>query len=178
MRIVIQRASTAAALLAGAILVLPPPVSAQSLGEAAERAKKERKGGKGKVITESDLRRAGTGAGTVSEAPVVSSEATEAAAKEAATATTPAKEKTEEELRAEAEAKWRERLQKAQGDVSRLNAEATQLQTSLNDVSQNLYGATRTGMLSKLEEVKKQLAAAQQSVSDLEEEGRRSRFRQ
>jgi hypothetical protein len=165
----------AGALLGGAILLLPPGVAAQSLGEAAERARKERKGKPAKVITETDLRRAGT-----AEAPVAAaetSETSEAPAKEGTAAAAPAKEKTEEELRAEAEAAWRQRLQKAREDVTRLNAEAAQLQTSLNDLSQNLYGTTRTGMMSRLEEVKKQLSAAQQSVSDLEEEGRRSRYR-
>jgi hypothetical protein len=85
--------------------------------------------------------------------------------------------KTEDELRAEAEAKWRERLQQSRNDVSRLNAEADKLQTGLNDMTQNLYGANRTNAMNRLEEVKKQLAAAQTSVADLEEEGRRSRFR-
>ena len=163
---------TAGALLGAAILLLPPGAAAQSLGEAAERAKKERKGKPAKVITETDLRRAGT----VTEAPVASetSDTTEAPAKEGTAA--PAKEKTEEELKAEAEAAWRQRIQKAREEVTRLNAEAAQLQTNLNDLSQNLYGATRASMLNRLEEVKKQLSAAQQSVSDLEEQGRRSRY--
>jgi hypothetical protein len=175
MRVAIGRVSMGAALLAAAFLAFPPAVSAQSLGEAAEKAKKERKG-KTKVITESELRRAGTG-----EPPVSSTETTEAAdgketAKEGATAA-PAKEKTDEELRAEAEAKWRERLQKAEADVTRLTSEASQLQTALNDISQNLYGNTRTGMMARLDEVNKDLAAARQSVADLQEEGRRSRYR-
>lgn len=180
MRIVIGRASTAAAaLLAAAVLALPQAVSAQSLGEAAERAKKERKGGKSKVITEADLRR-----GTY-EAPVTSSEttsssepATQATPAEGTAAAAPAKaEKTEDELRAEAQANWRDRVQKAQAEVTRLNAEANTLQTSLNDLSQNLYGSNRANTMNRLDEVKKQLAAAQQAVADLEEEGRRSRFR-
>ncbi|SRR6266545_4166232 len=176
MRDVMGRVSTAAAFLAAAFLAFPLAVSAQSLGEAAEKAKKERKG-KTKVITESDLRRAGTG-----EPPVSSAETTEASdsktAKEGTAAAAPAKaEKTEEELRAEAETKWRERVQKAEADITRLRDEASQIQTALNDVSQNLYGATRTGLLNRLEAVNKDLAAAQQSVSDLQEEGRRSRYR-
>ena len=185
MRIVIGRASTAAAaLLAAAVLALPQAVSAQSLGEAAERAKKERKGGsKSKVITDAELRQAG---GTRAEPPVTSSEPEPAAApaggaapaEGAAPATTPAKpEKTEDELRAEAQAGWRDRVQKAQAEVTRLNAEANTLQTSLNDLSQNLYGSNRANTMNRLDEVKKQLAAAQQTVADLEEEGRRSRFR-
>lgn len=176
MRIVIDRVSTAAALVAAAFLALPLAVSAQSLGEAAERAKKERKGTKTKVITDADLRSAG------SEVPVSAAETTEATdsketPKEATAAAAPKVEKTEEELRAEAEAKWRERVQKASDDVTRLRDEQSQVQRALNDVSQNLYGATRTGLLNRLEAVNKDLAAAQQSVTDLEEEGRHSRYR-
>ena len=176
MRVVIDRVSTGAALVAAALLAFPLAVSAQSLGEAAEKAKKERKG-KTKVITEDELRRAG------SEPPVSSTETTEASdsketAKEGTTAAAPAKvEKTEEELRAEAEAKWRERLQKANDDVTRLQEEQSQVQRALNDVSQNLYGATRTGLLNRLDAVNKDLATAQQTVNDLQEEGRRSRYR-
>jgi DNA repair exonuclease SbcCD ATPase subunit len=181
MRIVIGRVSTAAAaLLAAAVLALPPAVSAQSLGEAAERAKKERKGTKSKVITDAELRQAGAGRPeppvSASEPEAPAAEGTPAAGVTAATA--PAKaEKTEDELRAEAQANWRDRVQKAQAEVTRLNAEANTLQTTLNDLSQNLYGSNRANTINRLDEVKKQLAAAQQSVADLEEEGRRSRFR-
>ncbi len=184
MRLEVQRVWVPAALMAAALLALPQDVSAQSLGEAAERAKKERKGGSAtKVITDADLRRAGAGR---PEAPVSSSEtaATEAAPAEGAApaaneAPAPRDKaaKTEDELRAEAEVKWRERLQQARNDVSRLSAEASQLQMGLNDLTQNLYGANRVAAMNRLDEVKKQLAAGQASVADLEEEGRRSRFR-
>jgi hypothetical protein len=177
MRDVMARVSTAAAFLAAAVLAFPLAVSAQSLGEAAEKAKRERKG-KTKVITETELRR-----GTL-EPPVTSAETTEASdsketPKDGAAAAAPAKpaEKTDDELRAEAEAKWRERVQKAEADVTRLRDEASQIQTALNDVSQNMYGANRASLLNRLESVNKDLAAAQQSVSDLQEEGRRSRYR-
>jgi hypothetical protein len=178
MRIVIGRASTAAAaLFAAAVLALPQAVSAQSLGEAAEKAKRERKGGtKTKVITDSDLRR-----GTY-EPPVTSSdaqpaaEATPPAEGTAAASTTAKPEKTEDEIRAEAQTNWRDRVKKAEAEVTRLNAEANQLQTSLNDLSQNLYGSNRTATMNRLDEVKKQLVTAQQAVADLQEEGRRSRF--
>ena len=180
MRIVIGRVSTAAAaLLAAAVLALPQVVSAQSLGEAAERAKKERsKGGKPKVITDSELRQAGAGRPEERVTSSDSAPAVEAAPAEgAAPATTAAKpEKTEDELRAEAQANWRDRSAKAQAEVTRLNAEANTLQTSLNDLSQNLYGSNRANTMNRLDEVKKQLATAQQAVADLEEEGRRSRF--
>ena len=175
MRDGIDRVGTGALLVAAAFLVFPLAVSAQSLGEAAERAKRERKGANPKVITEYDLRSAG------SEVPVTAAETEtpdgKETAKEATAAAAPKVEKTDEELRAEAEGKWRERLQKANDDISRLRDEQSQVQRALNDVSQNLYGATRTGLLSRLEAVNKDLAAAQQAVSDLEEEGRRSRYR-
>jgi hypothetical protein len=177
MRIVIGRVKMGTALLAAAFLAFPLAASAQSLGEAAERAKKERKGGKGKVITESELRRAGTGEAPVSAAETEASDSKESP-KEATTAATPAKaEKTEEELRAEAETKWRERMQKAEGEIARLSDEANQLQTGLNDLSQNVYGATRTGLMNRLDEVQKQLVSAKQSLTDLEDEGRRARYR-
>ena len=51
MRVVMGRVGTGVALLAAALLAFPLAVSAQSLGEAAEKAKKERKG-KSKVITD------------------------------------------------------------------------------------------------------------------------------
>jgi len=177
MRVVMGRMSTAAALLAAASLAFPLAASAQSLGEAAERAKKERKGKTTKVITEADLPRTG------SYVPVSSAETTEAAdGKEtpkegtAAAATKPA-EKTEDELRAEAEGKWRERVKKAQGDVARFTQEADAIQFALNDHSTNPYGNNRVSLLNRIEEVKKDLATAKQAVADLEEEGRRSRFR-
>jgi hypothetical protein len=192
MRVVIRQISTAVAVLTAALLALPQPAPAQSLGEAAERAKKERKGGKTKVITETDLRQAG--GSRVSEPPVSASEAAPEAAAAPAQAegqaevqaegpgstesSPPSGAKTEDELRAEAQAAWRDRMQKAQADVTRLTTEANQLQLSLNDLSQNVYGTRRTAAMNRLDEVKKQLATAQQSVVDLEEEGRRSRFRQ
>jgi len=51
------------------------------------------------------------------------------------------------------------------------------LQSALNDISQNLYGATRTGLLNRLDQAQKDLAAAKQKVADLQEEGRRNRYR-
>jgi hypothetical protein len=189
----IGRVWTAAALLAAAALALPQSVGAQSLGEAAERAKKERKGKPSKVITESDLRSAGGGA---PQMPVSSSDATEPAATGEATSAgestsaAPAggeatrsegsegrRAKTDDELRAEAEADWRDRLQKAQVETSRLSSEADRLQTALNDITQNLYGNNRATMIARLEEVQRQLVAARQSVTNLEEEGRRARYR-
>jgi len=170
-------------LLLAVLLIAATAVFADDLVDAAKAAKAKRKKSTTKVITDADLRRAGAGR---PEAPVSSSEAAateaapaEGAAPAASEAPAPRDKaaKTEDELRAEAETKWRERLQQARNDVSRLSAEAGQLQLGLNDLTQNLYGVNRVAAMNRLDEVKKQLAAAQASVADLEEEGRRSRFR-
>lgn len=168
-------AAVAAALV---VAVAAPSAPAQSLAEVAARTKDKDK--KGKVFTEADLRRpSSNSSATLSQpgqaAPVEQPKA-EGEKKEGGAA--PAeKEKTEDELRAEKETEWRERLQKAQAEVARLTAEIQRIQTALNDISGPLYGGNRAGLITRLGEAQKLLATAQQSVTDLEEEGRRSRFR-
>lgn len=178
-----------------AVLVSGSMLCAQSLGELAakeqERRQKERakRGGSAKVITEDDLR--GGGRGTLSNPGATSGEApAEAPAAEAAT-TQPAegeaagaeakpaapKEKTEDEIRAEQQNDWRQRVQQARDQVAQLTDRVNRLQQTLNDVSSPLYGSTRTTMLNQWETAKKDLAAAQQRVADLEEEGRRRAYR-
>ena len=159
--------------------LLPGASSAQNLAEAAAKEKERRKGHSGRVFTEEDLRKAG-GARAREAAPaepaVVTADAT-AAPKEGAAKEGAAKPKTEDELKADRETAWRQRLAKANADVARLSAEADTLQQGANDLTQNLYGASRAGQLAKLEETRKQLAAARDSASALEDEGRRSGFR-
>jgi uncharacterized protein (DUF3084 family) len=162
--------------LVTAALAIPLTSSAQSLAEAAAKEKERRKARSGHVFTEEDLRKAGGGRRDAPAQPAAEPGAP-VTADEASTGSDEApKAKTEEEARAEQEKAWRERLSKAQADVARLTAEAEGLQRALNNVSQNIYSATRTAQLNRLEETKKQLATAQQSVAELEAEGRRSRF--
>lgn len=174
------------ALLISGLLALPALATPQSLGEVAEKEKerreKQRKGKPVKVLTEEDLygRKLGgtlsnagaTGATTTTPSPAASPQA---GAQSAAQAGKP-KEKSEEEVRGEQQQQWNERLQKAREDVTRLTDRANRLQAELNDLTGNLYGATRTRMLNDLEQTRQQLAAAQQALADLEDEGRRNRF--
>lgn len=170
-----------ATVVAVALLLSPGLASAQSLTEAAAKERERRKGQAApKVYTEDDLHRAGAraagGFGSVEAAP--SPDTAKPAATGQAAAGKPEKpEKTEEELRQEQEKAWREKLQKANDEVQRLTAETDRLQRSANDLSGNVYGAARTETLRQLEAAKAKLAAAQQQVADLQEEGRRSRFR-
>ena len=168
-------------------LTLPASLSAQSLGEAAakerERREKLEKEGKSKapkVYTENDLRGRAASSGTVSQPGTGASTETKAEGQGTAAATPPAgekKEKTDEEKRGEQEQAWRDSVQKARQDIVTQTDKVNRLQASLADVSGNLYGSTRTNLLNQLEAAKKELAAAQQRVTDLEEEGRRSGFR-
>lgn len=168
-----------------AALVLPARLPAQSLGEVAakerERREKAGKAKPAKVYTESDLRGRASSSGTVSQPGAVTSSETPAEGQAAVAAPSPAagekKEKTEDEKRAEQEQAWREKLQKARQDVIQLTEKVNRLQASLNDLSGNLYGSTRTNLLTQFESAKKELSAAQQRVTDFEEEGRRSGFR-
>jgi hypothetical protein len=169
-------------LLTGAAVTLAAAVAwPQSLAEIAarekERQEKERKkaGGPSKVIKEEDLR--GRGAGTYSQPGTAASPTAAASPGAVAAGEKGEKPKTEDELQAERESDWRDRQQKAQEEVTRLSGEVDRLQTALNDVSQNLYGATRTGLLNRLDQAQKDLATAKQKVADLQEEGRRSRYR-
>lgn len=174
-----MRIVSVAALVAAASLLGPSVGRAQSLAEVAAKEKEKKKAQKaGKVYTEDDLSKAGK-RGTLSvqegAAPAEASPAA-AGAKPEAEAPGAAKEKTDDDKRAEAAKAWRERLQKANDEVARLSKQVDQLQTALNNVSTNLYGSTRTTLIGHLDDAKKQLAAARQSVADLEDEGRRNRY--
>ena len=168
-----------------AVLALPTFAGAQSMAELAAREREKRKTQKpsGKVITDEDLRRGstGTGRGTVNTAPGESAPAT--AASPAAGGAQPAaaagaqKPKTEEELRAEQEQAWRERLKKAQAEVQRVTLALETVNRSLSDMTGNLYGAQRTTLLAEADKLKIEQQVVQQQLAAVEEEGRRSRFR-
>jgi DNA repair exonuclease SbcCD ATPase subunit len=157
---------------------------------AREKARKEKEAREGKakaparVITEYELRGGGGSAGTLSQpASDATSDATASAPTSggATAAGQPAKtgepEKSEDELRAERQQDWRQRLQEAQADVARLRARVDQVQSGLNDMTVPIYGANRASMANQLEEAKTALTAAEQKVAALEEEGRRNRYR-
>jgi DNA repair exonuclease SbcCD ATPase subunit len=184
-------AATAAAL---ALALASLPVAAQSLGEAAarEKARREKAAREGKarppvkVITEDELRGRVT-SGTLSQ-PAATDTASEAAPQEGSTpaegaaapaaAPRPAEpEKSEEELRAERQTEWRQKLQAAQADVARLRARVDQIQAALNDMTGPIYGPNRASIANQLEQSKAALTTAEQTVASLEEEGRRNRYR-
>lgn len=172
-----------ALLLGAALAFTPAPSSAQSLAEAAAKERERRKAaqGKGKVYTEENVNQVKGGTFSAPSGPGGSAAAAapaEGAAKEAA-AGAPAgkKEKTPEELKAEQEKAWRDKVQKANEEIANLTTRIDALQNAVNDLSQNLYGSMRSSQLAELEQARQKLAATKQSLSDLEEEGRRSGYR-
>lgn len=179
-----MRPWVAVAVTAAAVAALATPSIAQSLAEVAARTKKKEEGKPkpAKVYTESDLRSrpAGSGAMSAMEGPVPETATTATASPAPGTGAVPPageKAKTEDEIRAEKQAEWRERLQHAESEVARITDEVNRAQTALNDISGPLYGGTRAGLITRVEEGKRQLALAQQQVADLQEEGRRARYR-
>lgn len=161
-------------ILTGLVSVLAgSALFAQGLADAAARERERRKKlSQAKVYTEAELRTSGRGnlTGLENQAPQG-----EASPQPAATAGGAAK--SEDEVRAEQEAAWREKLQQANEDVERFAGQVDALQRDVNDLSGNIYGAGRTKLLNELEAARKRLVDAQQRVADLQEEGRRSRFR-
>jgi hypothetical protein len=178
-----MRFGSAHPLAVTALVLLAGSAGAQSLGEIAAKTKEKEKKGTAKVYTESDLRGRQT-AGTVSQpeatgtfVPAEAAKPAEGEKKPDAAAPAGEKPKTEEELNAEAQKAWQARKTKADEDVARLSADVERLQTVLGDLTGPLYGGGRTSLIARMDETKKQLAAAQQSVADIAEEGRRKGYR-
>jgi ElaB/YqjD/DUF883 family membrane-anchored ribosome-binding protein len=190
-----MRASVSATAVTAAFVLVAASVSAQSLGEVAARTQKEKesKGKPAKVFTEADLRGRPATQGSVSQpgadnqgavpvaaaSPAPGTAGSPAPGAPAAGATPPAgeKPKTPDEERAEQVAAWRERLTKAQEDVTRLTAEVNSLQTTLSDSSAAQYSPARAKAQSRLEAATSQLAAARANLENITEEGRRAGMR-
>lgn len=149
-----------------------------SLAEVAEKDKERRAKEKkpAKSFTDADLKKTGRGNFNAMEgsgaAPAPADAQANPQASPGAT-----KEKSADEQRAEREKAWRERLQKTQEDVTRLMAQVNRLQQMANDPMVDQYGVAHAETLKQLDLARQQLAAAQQSVEGLQEEGRRNAWR-
>jgi len=173
MRLVTRSLLTASVVALAAAVAWP-----QSLAEIAAREKerqekvKKKTGGAAHVITEDDLR--GRGAGTYSQP---GAGAAPSASPSPGASPGAQKPKTEDEIRAEQEKAWRERLEHFQSEVTRLTGVVASIQSDLGDLTGPLYGGSRTALINRLDTAQKSLADARRQVEDLQEEGRRNRFR-
>jgi hypothetical protein len=178
--VAMPRLFAVAVVAALALVAAPAGADApRSLGEVAAKEKEKKKG---KVYTEDDLRnpkRGGSYSQPAAEGGSTAATTTPAAGEkkpEAGASPAAAKPKTDDELRAEAETAWREKMTQAQADVATWTGEVTRLQTSLND-TKTVYGPGRAAVAESFENAKRQLAAANTAVENLQEEGRRNRYR-
>lgn len=183
--------SVFSAIAAAAVLALVHgSASAQSLGEVAARTQKEKdaKAKSAKVFTESDLRSRPSSGGSVSQPgagnpgaePVPSPSPTLGSPNDGIPADgkpAPVKPKTPDEERADQVSAWRERLGKAQDDVARLSGEVGALQNDLGSVSAAQYSPQRAKAAARLDAAKGELTAAQASLENIQEEGRRAGMR-
>ena len=143
------------------------PAAAQSLTEAAAKEKERRKGKAAKTYTESDLR------GT----PSLDASAPEADASPSPGASPSPSPATAEDESAKKEKAWRTSLDNANKEVAHYSAEVDRIQLGLNDNTVNPYSPGRAQAAEALEGAKQKLAEAQKKVADLEEQGRRNRWR-
>lgn len=162
-----------------AVFVLVAAASpAQSLGDASAKEKARRKTvtKPTKVITDDDLR---TGVGVVSNPGTDGgTEGTTPGAPAEGGAAAPAKKgKSEDELKAEAQAEWRKRLDAANQEAAQARDLVNQIQGALNDTSGGVYTPRRAGLQTQLDDAKKRQADADQKVATLTEEGRRNGWR-
>jgi hypothetical protein len=170
------------AALTAALLLVAAASPAQSLGDAAAKEKARRKtvSKPGKVITDEDLRTGGgtvSGGGAESASPNPSPSPGAAGATGATGATGAKKEKTEDELKAEAQADWRKRLDAANQEASTARERVNQIQLALNDTSGGVFTPRRAGLQTQFEDAQQKAAAAEQKVAALTEEGRRNGWR-
>jgi len=173
-----------AAALTTATLMLASITSAQGLGAAAAREKEKRAATPAKpvkVYTDQEIH-------TAPDDPVTAADAT-GDGTAAKTGTGDAKKgdakltdeekaaKAEAEAKAKAEADWRARLDQARKDAAQQTEMIGSLNAELGDLSAMTYGQGRANKLNRLEELKQQLAQTQANIANLEEEGRRNRYR-
>lgn len=159
-------------------LIGPSYVLGESLGEVAAREREKKKGKPAqKVITEQDLGNL-KGRGNYNNPDIASvppPDTTESATGETPAAKTGAvdskapKEKTADEIRAEAVAAWRQRVDDKNKEIAALQSQITQLEGG------RLY-VDPQGQ-ARLDKAKADLAAAQQALAGLEDERRRNGWR-
>ena len=166
-------------------LGLAMPVQAargeESLADKAARARKAKPAAgspaaAGKVLTNEDLANA-KGTVIVLPEPAVEPEATAGGSNEE-TAARPAKtEPTEDELRAQAGAALQKQID-SEAELIRAGQKAiAEWEAELNDITNYTFGTRRAALMQNIEEARKAMAAAQQSIDDLEDQARRQGIR-
>ena len=161
-----------------ALVLVASASPAQSLSDAAAKEKARRKtvNAPGKVITDEELR---AGGGTVSSPgqPAATPTASPSPGAAGAAKKDAPKEKTADELSAEAQADWRKRLGEANTEASTRRERVNQIQVALNDTSGGVFTPRRAALQTQLDQAQKDAATADQKLASIQEEGRRQGWR-
>lgn len=148
----------------------------ESLAEKAARARKPAAkaspAAPAKVFTNEDLANA---KGTVIVLPAPEGEQT--ATGEATAASTAPPERTDEEYRAQAGALLQKEIDR-QAEIIAAGQKAIEgWERELNDLTNYTFGTRRAALMQAIDETRQAMAAAQQSITDLEDQARRQGIR-
>jgi hypothetical protein len=159
------------ALAVAVLLFAAGPLGAQSLPEAAEKQKKERKG-QAKVYTEDDLRKAGARTATPQELAPSADQAKPDAAGAAAKPKTD--EKTDDQLRAEKKAEFDKKIKDQQDLIAQVRKMMDDAQRELSDLSNYTVGSRRGALIKVIDDGNAEIAKANAAIADIEEQARRA----
>jgi hypothetical protein len=149
-----------------------PAVAQESMAQAAERQKKARTG-QTKVITDAELKSNRSKA--YSPATVEGAAAQPTTAATSATATTPgAAPKSDDQQRAEKKAEIEAKLKQWTDFIAETRKSMDQAQAEMNDLRDATLGNRRAGLQRILDEANQHIAEAQQAITELQEQARRS----
>lgn len=158
-----------ASVFACGLVAAPALAQEPSLAELARREKKARSG-QVKVITEADLKGSGSVAGAATEEAAAAPASTAAAG-----AGSPAKPsaRTDEQLRAEKKAEIEKKIAELTTQIAAERKRIEDVQPELGDLTNYTFGSRRASLQQTIDEATANIAKAQQSISDLEEQARR-----
>ena len=165
---------TAGLLLAGATVWAWQDPNAGSLGDAAEKARRERDARKGqktvKSYGETDLRSSGV------QTQESSSSDANAAAPAAAASPAPGakKEKTDDEVRADKKKDYEQKIAEQVRLMGVIQKAMDEAQAELGDpTTATTFGSRGAALQKRITDGQAELAKAQQAISDIQEEARR-----
>lgn len=168
---------TAGLLLLGVSAWAWQDTGGASLGEAAEKARRERearKGQKARSYTETDLRGGGAPANAAGS-EVSGSGAAPAASPSPGAPGAKKAEKSDDELRADKKADFEKRIAEQVTRMDTIKKAMDEAQTELNDATTSTnYGPRRTALQKLLDDGQTELAKSRQTIADIEEEARRA----
>lgn len=170
-----MKLSTKALLAALACVCVAGTATSQSLTEAAAKEKERRAKAKpGKKYTENELRSAGQGFSPEATAEGAPAEGAPADGTKPAVGAAPP---TPEDEAAKKQKDWIARFKDTEAQHRQYAEEAARIQAQLSDSNVSQYGEARARASTALSEAQAKVVELQQKLADLEEEGRRNRYK-